>query len=535
MQENNNSRSRRTNPITVFRPAVVLDWNATLPKWPLALSLTLGDPRSSRILVSHVINSVSPPLNADQNLDSQDRQPAARDSLWELVRIVVLGVCLLSVVAAWVIPRSKPNAVLGRLSYTQSAVAVVATAAALSCLAIVFAAADRRRATGFRVTALWIGITGPLLLWEVGCLLMPADKLSDNPWYLWANGGSTGSDELIFERPPYLKWQGISNGDIAREQRPISRYAKTIKFETDFEGFRNSRDLKKADIVFIGDSCTEAGNVAFEDTFTEQVARQLNVDVRNLGRAHHAPTAELIILKKYGLKCDPKTVVWQFCETNDLHDEVRFQDWVDQGRPRRMFGEPLTAKTLWKRRSPSYSLFKLLRRSETWSHGGTFTDKQGESHPMLFIYRPEANHLPAGHPGWPLLERSLREGAELLSSRGIQLLVICIPMKIRVMGHATKLNQLTQTELGDNWDPPAEQTLAGHLQQLCKTLNVPFVDTTPHLRKHAEQGEIVYLPFDTHMSALGHKIVTKLLVESLAGQLPVARLPAAHATSSDRD
>ena len=58
---------------------------------------------------------------------------------------------------------------------------------------------------------------------------------------------------------------------------------------------------EQADIVFIGDSFTEAASVAEEDTFVRRVAKASGLKAVNLGRGAYGPQQELIVLKRYGL------------------------------------------------------------------------------------------------------------------------------------------------------------------------------------------------------------------------------------------
>jgi len=60
-----------------------------------------------------------------------------------------------------------------------------------------------------------------------------------------------------------------------------------------------------------------------------------------------------------------------------------------------------------------------------------------------------------------------------------------------------------------------ESTIAAHLEALCGELGVSFVDATALLRAHADQGELVYLPFDTHLSPKGHTIIADRLAEAI--------------------
>ncbi|MCH7688937.1 MAG: hypothetical protein IH899_20055, partial [Planctomycetes bacterium] len=371
-----------------------------------------------------------------------------RDPWWNLILSVMLPASGFGSLLAWMLPRTKPNAVLGRLDYWQSAQAVILTAMFFSFAVVVCSPENNRRVRVFRVLAIWLGVLVAIILSESIALFLPLTYITDNPWYGAAEGSdrmAKDSDQLMFERPPHLKWHGLSRGDFAFPVDGEDPYARMVTFETDFEGFRNSVDISQADVIFLGDSFTEAGNVPEKETFVERTVRKLNVSGRNLGRASHGPSAELIILEKYGLKCQPRFVVWQICESNDLEDEVNFRKWIDLGRPALPALYKLTRFAAWKRRSPTYHLFKRLRKLEPWPYRGTFRDARGSVHPMLFIWSPPDESIrPAGHPGWPLMAETLGKGAALLSKHDIELLVLLIPKKIRVMGPYVEFSQLSR-------------------------------------------------------------------------------------------
>ncbi len=120
-----------------------------------------------------------------------------------------------------------------------------------------------------------------------------------------------------------------------------------------------------------------------------------------------------------------------------------------------------------------------------------------------------------------MLRDTLRNGARLLGENQLELIVLLIPKKMRVMGPYVKFSQLTMRQLPEDWDLAPEETLAWHLKQLCGDLTdpVPFIDATPRLKERAAAGELVYLPFDSHLSSRGHAVVAELIIEALRGKL----------------
>jgi hypothetical protein len=449
-------------------------------------------------------------------------------------KVLCVGAAALVCVAAWVVPGHKQGAVAGRLAYWQFLLALVATAGFVSALILALAPATRLRPVAFRIAAVWLGVLSAILIWEGAAYLMPPRHEMDNPWYILTRRGVQESEDMLpFERPPHLKWEGMSRGDLAILNHDDDPSARPVSFATDFEGFRNGQDIEQADLIFLGDSFTEAGNVPEEETFVRLTAQATGLSTRNLGRALHTGPTELLVLKKYGLKCQPRIVIWQLTEANDLEEAVDYRDWIAAGRPnffdwllheryqlpREQTNDGGARTQSWERRSPTFRLFSWLRTPKPWTLSGTFCDKAGQDHEVRFSCWILQQHIPVNHAGWPLLEQSIKDGAKLLRDHQIRLIVVHIPVKIRVVEPWLRLSDAAKARRPQREFPP-EMTLAYYLNRLCRELDVPFVDATPALKDATAAGELVYLPFDTHLSPRGHEIVSKLVVDALRKPTP---------------
>jgi hypothetical protein len=216
---------------------------------------------------------------------------------------------------------------------------------------------------------------------------------------------------------------------------------------------------------------------------------------------------------------EPRVVVWQIAEANDLTEARAFEQWVDAGRPPYLAHrpDPISRSDAWRARSPSHRIFATLRESKRnpWPKEGIFADAEGREHPMRFFYAPGRQQMPREHAGWPAFSNALIEGAALAREQGIELVVLLIPMKMRVMLPRTRLSERSRIivegypTIGDGED------LSSWLDPLLSEHGVRFVDASPALRAAADRGELVYPPFDIHLSARGHEVVADLMVETL--------------------
>lgn len=378
----------------------------------------------------------------------------------------------------------------------------------------------KKKNTRFKYLAIILGILIGSISLELILFIIPPKHQMDNPWYIEAGGGFSPATDLPFERPPYLKWKGISRGSTALSNKGDDPYARLITFQTDMEGFRNNLDIHTADLIVIGDSYTEAGNLPEKETFVSLLGRRLDIQTRNLARAGYTASTELIVLTKYGLKCQPSTVIWQLAESNDLFGEILYQSWILAGRPPYFNFEKkerITRLNAWKCRSPIYRIISHFRKTglKEWPFSGMFLDSRNNEHEIRFHEFPGKDHVAYRHPGWPTLAKALATGRALCKRNGIELIVLLIPMKYRVMKDYVHLTDAGVEIVRDSHEFPLEHTMSGQLEVLCKNLGIPFIDATIPLQRATAAGKIVYLPFDDHLSKEGHKIIADLIVQTL--------------------
>ena len=420
----------------------------------------------------------------------------------------VAGVCIVAMLAAWLLPQPKPASLWRRYSLGQILLAVAVTWLGLAAIHIVMTPRRRRKITGFK----WAAVTLSCLVVVVAeeSALFALNVWTINPWYQWQDpaNAKAADGELMYVRPPHIHWEGRSRGDLMRDVAGDDPYALHVVFETDSHGYRNSREIETADIVFIGDSFTEAGNVPEERTFVHLVDHALGRPAVNLGCTGYGPAEEMIVLRRHGLPKQPKVVVWQIYEGNDLFDEWQFEQWRNrsaEGRRanvwcswrRRMAGR-------WRRTSLLYRLYRRHAPRRLEIVAGEFRGNDDRLHTVRFHHRLSDFSIPVGHPGLHLMERSVGEGIALCRERGIHLIVIVVPMKIRAMGPSIRF---ARDDVEALWRLPEGQGLASRLRPLCEGVGVTFVDLLPLLRERVSCGELVYFPYDSHLAPAGHAVV----------------------------
>lgn len=450
-------------------------------------------------------------------MKAQEPQGSRKNNFPWWLAAVMVALCVL----AWWWPGLKTNAVIGRLSYAQFYLAAGLTAVTILSLLILALPVERRRFIGFRVSAVGFSLLVVLLGLEALAWLLPIRSQLDNPWYLAPDlGGLSESEQLPYARPAHLSWRGSSRGDLALANEDDDPHAQLVTFQTDQDGFRNSKDLTQADLITIGDSFTEAGNVPEEETFAFLVAQKLGVSGRNLGRSGYSTPTEFIVFEKTGLPCRPKFVVWQVTESNDLSDVDDYERWQQLGRPNYFdfsAKDKPSRRKAWRGRSLTYQLFDRLRTRDLnpWPFTGFF--KTGEGTEELVRFRPAMGlGSPAlGHPAWEGFTKPLIAAAALCRSNQINFLLVHIPDKFRVLGPYTRFAPEIAAESSRFPGLPAETSMGVGLRPFCETQQIVYVDATEALQREAARGKLVYQAFDTHLSPLGHQIVADLIVAAL--------------------
>src|SRR5262249_40410063 len=105
----------------------------------------------------------------------------------------------------------------------------------------------------------------------------------------WRNAWNVRDAELLFRRPPHAHLSGSTPGDCAIWLGVPSGRSSSYDLRYDGDGFRNPRELERADVAVVGDSFVEGCLVGDDETVTAQLAHALHVDVVNLALGGYGP------------------------------------------------------------------------------------------------------------------------------------------------------------------------------------------------------------------------------------------------------
>lgn len=358
-----------------------------------------------------------------------------------------------------------------------------------------------------------------IMLWmttEGYYFIQSANTSSLNPWFFWAGEeiDSYLDEGLPYKHKPNIDWEGLSHGDLALANYDFDPYAYRVRYQTDNQGFRNRSEIAKADVIFLGDSNTEAGNVSEEETFVRLYEKETGYVVKNMGVSGYTTPHEEIILKNYGLATRPDVVVLQISESNDLVENVVYHKNVTAGvLPAINSTFKSDRNDSWKRASPTYHLFQRLFpfSLNSFPLEALHTDYQGNRWVTRFVQLPNEGMMPKQHMGWRVMAESLQRINEVCQQNKIRLVVLFIPDKITVLKDVVTFDPSVRKKL-ESQAIRKEETLGYYVGAFCYQNGIDFIDPTPTLLKTAEEGKVVYIPMDTHLSPIGHQVVAESLV-----------------------
>ncbi len=285
-----------------------------------------------------------------------------------------------------------------------------------------------------------------------------------------------------------------------------------VQFELRYDqhGFRNDRDLDRAEIVVIGDSYVESPMLPNSVLLTTTLSEAVGSPVANLGISGYGPEQELIVFKRYALNLRPKTLVWVFFEGNDLLElsaeaeesaqtAPEVSHWYDDYWMRSLTRNLLVLSKQVARGCVPQKTFLDFR--------GKFQAADGK-HIELFFWEKPAPLKATDRLRLERFRSIVAEAHELCRQQGIRFIVAFAPVSYRV--HQGLANFEPSTPEMQSW--PLNQ-LPDEIQSILRGISpdLEFVDLTTSLRAAAAAGILTYLPDDTHWTAEGQRVAGQAL------------------------
>jgi lysophospholipase L1-like esterase len=152
-----------------------------------------------------------------------------------------------------------------------------------------------------------LGLTVGLALGEVSLRAYRAFKTE-------ASGQPT-----FIERDTLLGWRAKANYQVRYPVKNADGEVKMVPYSSVTGGFRlyGNTESRRLKVLVIGDSFTQATNVATEETYPALLAKALDAEVFSYGALGFGTLQELMVLQHVIKVVDPDVVLLQFC-TNDF-------------------------------------------------------------------------------------------------------------------------------------------------------------------------------------------------------------------------
>ncbi|MCC2639709.1 MAG: rane protein of unknown function [Nitrospira sp.] len=331
----------------------------------------------------------------------------------------------------------------------------------------------------------------------------------------WDRPGYMRDPDLGYRHVPHYSERGsFLRGNIGEALCLPSNPPTTFDLRYDHNGFRNEEDRDRADVVVIGDSYVESAMLPSSDLLTAILAARLQTPVANLGVTGYGPEQELMVLKRYALDLQPKTIVWVFFEGNDLlqlgaDDEDSLQvsskalSTLDDYWVRSLTRNLLVASRNMARSCIPHRTFLQYR--------GRFQTADGEN-PELFFWERPGPLITKDRDRLERLRVILAEAQDLSRKHDIRFVVAFAPASYRV--HHGLNNFAPSTPQIQTW---SLGNLPQEFERMLQAVSpdIEFIDLTVALREAASTGILTYFPDDTHWTAEGHRVVGETIHRSL--------------------
>jgi len=314
---------------------------------------------------------------------------------------------------------------------------------------------------------------------------------------------------LSYGRPANLSWEGRPRSDMAMRWNLPIRSAERHTFTTDSRGFRNPREIDRADIALIGDSYIEGSYLSDEHTTATALEHLTGLTIVNLGRSGYGTLQELEVLRRYAVPLSPRMVAWFFFEGNDLYDDQNFENSMLYLREHDSFDK--SKRPPFREASFSVNSFMFVRRildpivPNVVPASGWFNDERGQRHRLHFYDYPELEWREYEEERFTKTKQALLEAERECRENECRLVIFFIPMKFRVYGGYSTFPPHSPSVEWRPWD------LADRFIDFCQQSGLDCLDMTTPMQRAAAAGKLLYAPEDSHWNRAGHRFVAELV------------------------
>lgn len=319
-----------------------------------------------------------------------------------------------------------------------------------------------------------------------------------------------------------------------------------ITLKTDEHGFRNQSNLKKYDIVAVGDSFVEGSKVSYDKCWTTIISDRLNQSVYNLGISGASPGVYLNNFLAVGKDFNPEIAIFMIYEGNDFKNRKYASNGVKFGKEKISFFKkyfehsPIASRTrmvLLKYfatknvnvAAPAAPDVEPLPWMPIAIKTGDKTNYYSfKPKRLVRLYWTKAAFLKS--PEWTVNAEIFMEIKRLTEQEKIRLIFVYVPSKPHVVmpliEDSVPADQLHRfASFKKKSLPPVSEfkknlfalldTQEKVFHEFCKAEGVEFISLTHPLREEMARGEQVYFTYDQHWTKFGHAVVADVITSYL--------------------
>lgn len=330
----------------------------------------------------------------------------------------------------------------------------------------------------------------------------------------WTREPDQPLPEVFFLHPGPATWTGqpLRTLEVLRlgmDNAYLEEPEITVNYDAD--GFRNAPELKDWDVVVVGDSYTELGYLPEEQLTSSVIARQTQLRVKNLGVCDTGLLAYARYLRNFGAAPSAKQVVFVMFEGNDVQDTTAewraLQDFQQTGDR----GYRSTVETSFVKAVAS-AVSSARNRPQPRSFQNAWFASRGHELPVTISTELPVDLKHADLEQLAALKAGITACAAEAKALGLQPLLAYVPVNNRVYDGLLRFGSDLPHEV-QAWKP---HDLPAQVAALCHQQGMLLVDTTPALRKRAEEGIYVHNRIlDCHVNAEGARIIGQVIADVL--------------------
>ncbi|HEX2228299.1 MAG TPA: hypothetical protein VHM64_14265 [Candidatus Binatia bacterium] len=347
-------------------------------------------------------------------------------------------------------------------------------------------------------------------------------------------------DQLVHKLKPHLRMTIPAFGHEYPPMYGIQVQSRTIEWITDEDGFRNGDPTRSDDMLIIGDGFIEEGN-DLSDTFAGRIEELAAIKTRNLGTGGYGPFQYLEVLKRYGLKRNPKFALIAFNEVNDVFDIEKYLEWKE--------GKEEGLEVLYDARTPVVTKTFFGRYIGVLAETSHYIQKVAFTTAQVLLDKLNTHRQnPAVHPDVVMVEigkqakykmlfidkLTTESSEELLASdtgRRLKKILIdfktlcernnIIPIIMFVPSAAHIYAQYSTEASGRNWRKIRSEQIAAKanveraISNLARDLRIELINLSSVFESAAQSGRMLYYPLSSHWNAEGREVAAEFVADVL--------------------